>query len=120
MTNPQSVTGTAPVNAPLVVPCGEDFVVEVVYTSGGDPVAVSDPQMQVRDSPNTTGTLVLTPSCSASSNTVTVRFTAAQTSAVTATTAYYDLFATRADTSAVVKLAYGQITFPPNITTPTA
>lgn len=118
MTNPQSVTGTAPVNAPLVVPCGEDFTVNVVYTADGDP-DVTSPQMQVRDQANQYGAVVLTPGLSASGNVVTVTFAAADTTDLGAVTAYYDLFAVRSDTGAVVKLAYGDITFPPNITSPT-
>lgn len=118
MTTPPVTAYTAPRQQVLQVPCGMDWAFAVQFTDSQTGVAIdlSAPQMQVRTGPYEAATLLLTPVCTVASNIVTVQFTGASTGVVGVPRGFYDLFATRVDTGAPVKLLYGPVLFVQNVT----
>lgn len=113
---------TAPVYQPLTIEQGADFEMQIPFTDGvtGDPIPVGSPAMQIRAAQYDEAPLLVAPVVSASGNTVTatVAGTASLGLAPSTVSGFYDVFVTRTDTGAVVKLAAGPVTFVPNVTTP--
>lgn len=117
-----STSTTAPVYQPLTIDLGADFEMQIPFTDGstGDPIPVGSPAMQIRTGQSVESPLLITPTVSASGNTVTATVLGTTSTGVPAGTVvgYYDVFATRTDTGAVVKLCGGPVTFVPNVSTP--
>lgn len=114
------MTTTAPAYQPLIINIGADFEIQVPFTdqATGDPIPVASPKMQIRAGIYPSAPLIVTPTVTASGNTVTVALSG--TDSLTVTSVFrgaYDLFATRTDTGAEVKLLYGPVTFVANVTT---
>lgn len=114
---PHSVVNGVAVD--LTVYCGSDWQITVPFVAadGVTAVNVSSPLMTVRVSQDKTSTLLITPTLSASTNTVTITIPGSVSKLLNTTSGFYDLFATRADTSGPIKLLYGQVTIVPQTTT---
>jgi len=99
--------------------CGTDWALTVPYTDdAGAPIPITAPRMQVRRHGYSTADLILAMGVTTVANVATVTLTATQTTAVTADHGFYDLFATRTDTNAEVKLLYGRVVFVAMISAP--
>lgn len=98
--------------------CGSDWQIIVPFyaNDGVTPVNVSSPLMTVRVSQDKTSQLLITPTLSASTNTVTITIPGSVSKLLNTTSGFYDLFATRADTSGPIKLLFGQVTIVPQTT----
>jgi hypothetical protein len=108
----------APYQFNLTVNCGADYVMTVPFTAvdGVTAVNLSAPEMDIRVQASSAAALVVTPALSVSGNTVTITISGAVSDAITADGGQYDLFATRVDTGARVKLLYGTVSFIQNTT----
>lgn len=99
----------------LSIYAGADWSLSVPFygADGTTAVNVTNARMQVKDA---TGALLVTPTASVAGNVVTVSILGTASAALQAQTGAYDLFVTRADTGAVVKLLYGSASIAPAIT----
>lgn len=105
-------TQSAPATQNIDLEAGSDFSMTVSFVDSvtGNPVNLSAPQMQVRSEAYFEANLLISPTVTVATNVVTVKIPGATTKTMESQRAYYDLFATRVDTGAPVKLAEGVVT----------
>ena len=103
----------------MTIYCGADWAMAVPFlaSDGVTPVSLTSPEMEIRSvAGDPSSTLILTPTLFVSGNVVTVSITGTASLPIQAPVGYYDLFATRADTNARVKLLFGKALFSPATT----
>jgi hypothetical protein len=104
--------------ADLSIFCGADWTLTVPFygPDGVTPINVTSPQMQIRAVADETSALIITPTLTPVTNTITISIPGSATKLLTARSGAYTLHAVRADTSAPVWLMYGNVTIVPPTT----